>query len=171
MNSEFDWYLFPNEVQRILPTVVQNAQKPVVIKCFGNVLCSREQFKMVGFVLRSLKCEFVYKVLMWLKFLFQVVKTIYSYFMTLREFYKWTRTELSNSLELFRTNGDLRCTIIWSIKLILIIFTRIKPALKAIIIHHLLLAVIYCAWIWRLNLFENLFYVYLVCTLVWCVHT
>lgn len=40
-----DWYLFPKEIKRVLPIVMQSAQVPAVIKCFGNVLCAREQFK------------------------------------------------------------------------------------------------------------------------------
>lgn len=44
-----NWYLFPRNVQKMLPLVMINAQKPVVIKCFGNVACTRWQFRKVDF--------------------------------------------------------------------------------------------------------------------------
>lgn len=50
VNDEFvqlDWYLFPVKVQRMLPTVINNVQKPVEIECFGIMSASRDQFKMV----------------------------------------------------------------------------------------------------------------------------
>lgn len=50
---QFDWYLFTREIQRVLPTVMQSAQKPYVIICFGNVLCGRKQFRKVCFVIRT----------------------------------------------------------------------------------------------------------------------
>ena len=42
------WYLFPNEVQRLLPIIIINAQQPIVIGCFGMVQGSRDQFKQVN---------------------------------------------------------------------------------------------------------------------------
>lgn len=42
-----DWYLFPNEVQRILPTVMMSTQKQMVLRGLGNVVCTREAFKRV----------------------------------------------------------------------------------------------------------------------------
>lgn len=47
---QLDWYLFPIELQRVLPTVMQSTQKPVVMKCFGNILYSRKQFRKVSLV-------------------------------------------------------------------------------------------------------------------------
>lgn len=46
--KQLDWYLFPAEIQRILPAVINNVQKPVVIECFGIMIASREQFKVVN---------------------------------------------------------------------------------------------------------------------------
>lgn len=43
----FDWYLFPVEIQRILPVVIVNAQ-PMAIQYFGSLSCSREAFKKVS---------------------------------------------------------------------------------------------------------------------------
>lgn len=45
--SQLNWYLFPNEVQRMLPTFIINTQEPVVIRFFGSNVCSREQYKKV----------------------------------------------------------------------------------------------------------------------------
>lgn len=46
--EQLDWYLFPTEIQRILPTVMNNIQQPIVIECFGIICASREQFGKVS---------------------------------------------------------------------------------------------------------------------------
>lgn len=46
---QFDWYLFPIELKRMLPMFVNVAQQPVEIACFGSFKCSRETFKKVCF--------------------------------------------------------------------------------------------------------------------------
>lgn len=48
---QLDWYLFPHEIERILPIVMQNTQEPSVIKFFGNCSCSHMQFRKVCFLL------------------------------------------------------------------------------------------------------------------------
>lgn len=45
---QVDWYLLPFAIQRMLPMIILNAQKPVVVKCFGNISCERETFKKVS---------------------------------------------------------------------------------------------------------------------------
>lgn len=45
--EQFDWYRFPLEIQRILPTIIIYAQRPVEIKCFGSMACNRAAFKDV----------------------------------------------------------------------------------------------------------------------------
>lgn len=45
--NQFAWYLFPNEVRRILPTIIMYIQEPVELKFFGNLSCSRDQYKRV----------------------------------------------------------------------------------------------------------------------------
>lgn len=47
--NEWDWYLFPNEVRRILPTIIINVQEPVALQGYGNITCTRETFKRVIF--------------------------------------------------------------------------------------------------------------------------
>lgn len=42
-----DWYLFPHEVQRILPTIMVSTQRPLILRGFVNVVCTREAFKNV----------------------------------------------------------------------------------------------------------------------------
>lgn len=44
---QFDWYLLPAEVQKVLPTIVINAQKTVTIECFGSTNTNRESFQKV----------------------------------------------------------------------------------------------------------------------------
>lgn len=43
-----DWYLFPNNIKRMLPMIVANAQRLVELECFGSITCTREVFKNVG---------------------------------------------------------------------------------------------------------------------------
>lgn len=47
----FDWYLFPAEVQRILPIVMVSAQHPVDFVCFGSITANWEFFKKVSTIL------------------------------------------------------------------------------------------------------------------------
>ena len=49
---QLDWYTFPSEIQRMLPTLLMNAQQEVIIKGFGNMICKRETFKTVNSVIR-----------------------------------------------------------------------------------------------------------------------
>lgn len=46
--DNFDWYLFPIEIQRMLTIVINFAQQPLVVKCFGSAACDRETFKYVS---------------------------------------------------------------------------------------------------------------------------
>lgn len=46
--NQFKWYLMPIEMQRMLPSILQFAQQPVEIKCFGTTACDRETFKFVS---------------------------------------------------------------------------------------------------------------------------
>lgn len=43
-----DWYAYPNEIQRILPMIVANAQQPVVVHGFGNLVFTRLSIKQVS---------------------------------------------------------------------------------------------------------------------------
>lgn len=45
--GQFSWYLFSDEVKKMLPTIMINAQQEVGYECFGSVLCNRETFKKV----------------------------------------------------------------------------------------------------------------------------
>lgn len=45
--GQFDWYLLPADVQRILPIIVINAQQAVNIQCFGSTNANRESFQKV----------------------------------------------------------------------------------------------------------------------------
>lgn len=45
--DQFDWYLFPNELKSILPTIIAIAQQPVELECFASFSLTREVFKKV----------------------------------------------------------------------------------------------------------------------------
>lgn len=46
--GQFDWYLFPDELKKILPIIIRFAQQPVDIKFFGSISSSRYVFKSVS---------------------------------------------------------------------------------------------------------------------------
>lgn len=46
--EQLHWYLFPIEVQRVLPTIIAIVQQPITFECFGSIRCGRESFKNVG---------------------------------------------------------------------------------------------------------------------------
>lgn len=56
--EQLDWYLFPVKVQRSLPTVLNNVQKPVEIGCFGILRANRDQFKNVYLQYNTVKYIF-----------------------------------------------------------------------------------------------------------------
>lgn len=45
--NQCKWYEFPSNVRRSMPIIIANTQRPIVISAFGNILCTRETFKMV----------------------------------------------------------------------------------------------------------------------------
>lgn len=59
--EELKWYLFPREIQRMLPTLLIGLQKPAVFGCFGIVYGSREQFNKV--IKQPNQCEFTIYIL------------------------------------------------------------------------------------------------------------
>lgn len=48
MITQFEWYLFPAEIQRMLPLTMKYTQQSVEINCFGSTACNRETFKYVS---------------------------------------------------------------------------------------------------------------------------
>lgn len=45
--DEIDWYLYPTEIQRMLPAIMIVAQRPIYMQLFGSVTASRETFQRV----------------------------------------------------------------------------------------------------------------------------
>lgn len=45
--EQFDWYLFPIEIKRLLPILMIDAQQRVELQCFGTLSASRESLKKV----------------------------------------------------------------------------------------------------------------------------
>lgn len=48
MVEQFDWYLFPTDIQRMLPMILNFTQQPFEIICFGSAACDRNTFKSVS---------------------------------------------------------------------------------------------------------------------------
>lgn len=46
--NQFDWYLFPFRIRKLLPIVLHGLQQPVQIDCFGSIAFIRETFKKVS---------------------------------------------------------------------------------------------------------------------------
>lgn len=42
-----EWYLYPLDVQRMIPTILIGTQDVISIRGFGNIECTRNTFKMV----------------------------------------------------------------------------------------------------------------------------
>lgn len=47
MAVQWNWYLFPDEIQRLLPLILIVMQRPVEIECFGGIASNRELYKKV----------------------------------------------------------------------------------------------------------------------------
>ena len=54
---QFEWYLLPLGIQRILTTNIINAQQSVTIECFGSSSIDRESFQKVSSALIKKKVE------------------------------------------------------------------------------------------------------------------
>lgn len=50
MIEQFDWYLFPLNIRRMLPIIIAVAQEPVNLECFGSISCNRAVFQKVCIV-------------------------------------------------------------------------------------------------------------------------
>lgn len=58
--DQFDWYSYPNELKRILPTIIAIAQQPIELECFGSFTLSREVFRKVSPSNRHVKVKIVW---------------------------------------------------------------------------------------------------------------
>lgn len=45
---QLDWYSYPIKVQQMLPDIMIGTQKPVLIRGFGNIQCTRSAFNRVS---------------------------------------------------------------------------------------------------------------------------
>lgn len=45
-----DWYALPRKLQRMFIIIMINAQEPVSIRGYGNVVCTRDSFKNVSLI-------------------------------------------------------------------------------------------------------------------------
>lgn len=60
---ECDWYLFPMEIQRMVLILLSGTHAPVLLRGFGNIVCTREAFKDVRFesYKKKIKMTFFYR--------------------------------------------------------------------------------------------------------------
>lgn len=49
--DDLDWHLFPDKIQRYLPTLILLSQQPVLVTGYGNILFNRDAFKKVGLII------------------------------------------------------------------------------------------------------------------------
>lgn len=56
--DQYAWYLFPIQIKRTLPMIMENSQESVSIACFGSIACTREVFKNVGIKKLTIKLRF-----------------------------------------------------------------------------------------------------------------
>lgn len=87
---QFDWFLLPVKIQRMLPAIMHFAQQPVNINCFGSSACDRALFKSVGLTFQiylyfTMLSSNLKKTMQFS----QVTKTAFSYFMVVRKFFSW----------------------------------------------------------------------------------
>lgn len=100
----FDWYLFPVKFQRMLPLIINFTQQPIDIKCFGSLACDRDTLKKVRTKMEnSCHSSIVNEpTLGGLKSIVfsQVIKTAFSYFTMLRQFYYWINGIIFDAIKL-----------------------------------------------------------------------
>lgn len=48
--SKHTYFLYPSEIQRLLPIMIIFTQQPMDFELFGSITCSRESFKLVSSV-------------------------------------------------------------------------------------------------------------------------
>lgn len=45
--GQIDWYLYPKDTKKILFMIYAVVQRPIELKCFGQIPCNRETFRKV----------------------------------------------------------------------------------------------------------------------------
>lgn len=53
--GQFNWYLFPNQLQHVLTILIAFTQHTVNFPCFGSISCNHEAFKKVSILTRKRK--------------------------------------------------------------------------------------------------------------------
>lgn len=48
---QFEWHSFPIEIMQMLPTIICNAQIPVIVGGIGNLVCTRWMFIKVSTII------------------------------------------------------------------------------------------------------------------------
>lgn len=91
--DQCDWYLFPVELQRTLLIVMINTQNPIIIRGYGNTLCTRDALKQATWANKNEKRCNPNEFRWCLEYfsLFQTIKGGFSYFAMLRQVDSWER--------------------------------------------------------------------------------
>lgn len=53
--EQFDWYSFPINIKRMLPTIMAIVQQPAELECFGSITATREVFRKVSIKQQSIE--------------------------------------------------------------------------------------------------------------------
>lgn len=80
MVMQWNWYLLPDDIQRLLPLILIVMQQPVELECFGRISCNRETSSRVNMK------SYIYLNLINGNNYFQVVSKGFSVFTVLRQF-------------------------------------------------------------------------------------
>lgn len=89
---DLDWHLYPLEIRKHLPLMIQAAQNPVYLQGFANVQCTRESFRKVSSCLTPIRQLIRY----WTNSVhsFQIMRFSYSFFTMLRRIELWMKNSL-----------------------------------------------------------------------------
>lgn len=68
--EKFNWYLFPHELQRMMPIIFIESQIPVEFKCFGSISATRISSKQVSFNSTPIGFLHVIAIYIWLSVVF-----------------------------------------------------------------------------------------------------
>lgn len=59
--EQYDWYLFTEEINRILLTIITILQRSIAIECFGSLEAGHEAYKKVSSISKHSHKKYFYK--------------------------------------------------------------------------------------------------------------
>lgn len=97
MINGIDWFSFPMEIQRLMPTFIGISWQPIEIKVFGSITNSRETFKQVSLIQSVFFWPDLIIAAMKFSIGFKIINKAFSYFMVFQQFYDWTGGDSLNT--------------------------------------------------------------------------